>query len=131
MVANRDMLTSIVIDSPSMEFIEAPPKWNKQGSPVVHQVETIQAHSFGDDNIVVVAVSNLDLNRARVVDIELPIKKASSIMLHTLKGDPRDTNLKELNVELTSSKVSADQLKSGVFQTIIPAGSPAVFVFEK
>jgi len=131
MVANRDMLTSIVIDSPSMEFIEAPPKWNKQGSPVVHQVETIQAHSFGDDNIVVVAVSNLDLNQAQVVDIELPIKKASSIMLHTLKGDPRDTNLKELNVELTSSKVSADQLKSGVFQTIIPAGSPAVFVFEK
>ena len=130
-IANRDMLTTTVTASPTMEFIEAPPKWNKNASPVAHQVDTIQAHSFGDGSVVVVAISNLSLDQAQPVEIDLPFKQTSSITRHTLKGDPRDTNMDDLKVELTSRKLSADQLKNGQFRTEIAAGSPVVFVFEK
>jgi hypothetical protein len=130
-VANRDMLTTTVTGSPSREYIEPPPKWNKKAQPVSYQVETLQAHSFGDDETVVVAVSNLNLDQAQLVEIKIPLKKVSSIELHTLTGDPRDTNLDERKVELTSSRLPASQFKNGVLKTEVPAGSPAVFMFNK
>ena len=130
-IANRNMLTTTVTGSPTVVFSEAPPAWRKKAAPVLHQVDTIRAHSFGDENTVVVAISNLNLAGAQVVEIALPTRQAGSITLHTLKGDPRDTNLDALKVERIIRELPAEQRKNGIFQTTIPAGSPVVFVFRK
>jgi hypothetical protein len=132
-MVNRDLLEAVVTDSPVAKA-ELPRSGNeikRNRPPKIKEIPLVQAHATGDAGYLAVAAINLDLNNARPVTINLPLKNASRIVRHYLKGDPRDTNLDELKVTLAEEKLAPSKLANGVFKTQLPAGAASVFVFVK
>jgi len=132
-LSNRDMLVVTVSGSPSLSAPnpQKGKKYKEVEAAPTKQVQTVHAHAFGDTNYVAVAVVNLGLANPQPIEIKLPLATAKKITLHTLTGGPRDTNMDAYIVKTESKAVEPSQLKNGVFSATIPAGSPAVFVFEK
>ena len=126
-MANQDMLAVAISNSP-VRHIELATHNKKT---MVRDVQLVQAHAVGSAKHIALALVNLDLQEAHKVDIVLPLKKASSITLHTMKGDPRDTNLDEEKVTLVSRELKAKELDDGVFSINLPAGSGSVVVFAE
>ena len=125
-VANLNMLTTTVENVPTLP-VSVPAghkKTKNQDTP------TIYAHAFSGPNTLAVAVVNLDLNNAAPIQLNLPVQTVKSITKHYLKGDPRDTNLDELSVELAEKKIPSDRVKKGIFSDEIHAGSGMIIVFN-
>ena len=106
-------------------------KHNREYKADSLEFSTIQAHAFADGKSVSIALVNLDLQNDQAVEIELPIKQAKKITLHSLEGDPRDTNLEELKVTCSRQELDSSKLASGIFKMTLAAGKPAVLVFER
>ena len=73
------------------------------------------------------------------VSIELPFKKANSITLYRLTGDPRSNNRKTMNIEIEKVDIDATTLTSNTFtinettgggESGMPPGSIYLYVFE-
>jgi hypothetical protein len=74
------------------------------------------------------------------VTLELPFAEASSITLHRLTGDPRESNRHAHNIQPESLSLPASSLKNGAFEVDpatggleggLPAGSIYIYVFEE
>lgn len=131
-VANLDMITATVEDSPIIE-VEVPQKNKKYkpGDTIPSQpVETIHAYAFAGKDRLAVAMVNLDLENDTPVELKLPLRSVKKITLHSLNGDPRDTNMDELKVTLAQKEIATDQLKEGVFKTVLQAGKGQILVFK-
>jgi hypothetical protein len=125
--ANADLLRVVVENAPST-ILEVSPR---RGAPVEQrEVRTVHAHASRNGDRLTLAVVNLDLERPAPIEVRLPLTSARRITLHTLSGDPRDTNLEEEKVTISSRELPVTLLKSGLFTATIPAGLPALFVFE-
>jgi len=74
------------------------------------------------------------------VTLHVPFLEASSIMLHTLAGDPRVSNRNEMNIKPESKTIDASTLSHGTFvvnertgggERGLPPGSIFLYVFEE
>ena len=126
-LANQDLLELSVSNAP-LRRVELK---EHGGKTLVRDLALVQAHALGGAGRVAVALANLDLQNEHEVDLRLPMAKATRITWYTLKGDPRDTNLEEEKVTLSEQGVPPSELKDGRFLARLPAGRPAVAVFEE
>ena len=126
-MANQDMLAVAVSNAP-VRHIELATHNKKI---LARDVPLVQAHAMGGAQRIALALFNLDLQAAHEAEVTLPLKKASRITLHTMKGDPRDTNLEAEKVTLVSREIEIRELDQGIFKTSIPAGTAYVLVFEQ
>ncbi len=129
--ANRDLLAVTVQGGAALQVPEKGAKAKKGEAPPMRAVGTIVAHATRDARSLTVAVCNLHLTQEQTVVLQLPLASATRITSHTLRGDPRDTNLQAAKVEATSEDLPADRLQTGRFTATIPAGRPMVFVFSR
>ncbi|MGE9270845.1 MAG: hypothetical protein ACQKBU_08575 [Verrucomicrobiales bacterium] len=130
-ISNRDLLRVEVEGSPIEEFVKAPPKWKKNAPNIVSEVATIQAHAFGGDGYYALALSNLNLENNTPIEVSLPIRSASKVTLYTLTGGPRGSNMEQLDVQIEKRELPSSVLQDGIYRASLPAGMPAVLVFEK
>jgi|GEM_PF-1500310 len=131
-MANGDMLDVVVKLSPTTQ-IEIPPsaRQAKKGVlPTQKQVELIHAYAIRKPNQIAVSVVNLDLKKSHSVEIILPIRSAKAITLHFLTGDPRDTNLENMKIEIATKTIDPTSLTEGRLQADLPPGSFEIYVFE-
>src|SRR5690606_32846504 len=95
------------------------------------RVAFIHAHAAMDDGRAVLALVNLDLERAHAVEIRLPFGMARAITRHGLSGDPRDTNLDAENVRLEQSALDATLLQDGRMPMTIAPGDGFVLEIKR
>jgi hypothetical protein len=132
-MANLDMLTVTVIDSPtqSTQLPRSSADIRRNKPPTIKEIPVVRAHATGDAKRIAVAVVNLDLHKAHSVEVRLPMASVGAITRYYLKGDPRDTNLDEAKVTLASEKLDWSAVKDGRFRAELRPGTGSVFVFEK
>ncbi len=128
-LANHHILKTTVVDSPTSKF-EIPQRGKNKKASQYREIQVVRAHAFGDDTYLAVVLVNLDLDNSHPVTVKLPMTNAARITRHSIKGDPRDTNLDTLNVTLARDTIAAGQLADGLFRAELPPGAAAVFVFE-
>jgi len=100
--------------------------WDKKAYPA------IGAYAMRDGKRWSVFVLSRSLNQSMPVTINLPFKSAGKITLHTLAGDPRDTNTDESKITLQSKELPATALRGGKL-TIdpMPPGCIYLYVFDQ
>ncbi len=93
-------------------------------------IPMIGAYAMKDGDQFSVALVNRSLDKSYPVSLEIPAKNARSVTLHTISGNPRDTNLEGLNVCLKNSIIDSDALKDGKIEIAeLPPGSVYVYKF--
>lgn len=130
--ANQDMLKTEVQNSPLISVDARTNSELKTKAPVkTTEIPSIYAHASGTDKKISVVVSNLDLNKACNLEINIPLKSVSKITRHYLKGEPRDTNLDDLKVTIDEEKIDTKKFVNGKMQFKAEPGKASIFVFEK
>ncbi len=70
-----------------------------------------------------------DLNETHEVTLHLPFDSATSTSLYRMTGDPRDTNLDEMNIDI-EQVAGVPNVASDEYTFQMPPGSVYVYVFE-
>jgi len=99
--------------------------WDKKEYPAVG------AYAMRDGKRWSVFVLSRSLTQSIPVTLNLPFQTAEKITLHTLAGDPRDSNIDQEKITLQSKDLPATTLKGGKL-TIdpMPPGCIYLYVFE-
>jgi len=100
--------------------------WEKKKYPAVG------AYAMRDGKRWSVFVVSRSVSQSYPVTLNLPFQTAGKITLHTLAGDPRDTNIDESKITIQSKDLPANALKNGKL-TInpMPPGCIYLYVFDQ
>ena len=155
-VIRGDMLAVGANSAPTMLYGDATAfakararKRRKARKPNKRLAPLAKCYAFRDRDRYAIAVLSLKLDGRHngrdfgdgytPVTIRLPFKKAASITLYKLVGNPRDTNMTEEKVKLVQQPAPASAIDDGVLQINaatgggpggIPPGTAFVYVFQ-
>lgn len=87
----------------------------------------IGAYAMRDGTRYSVAVFSRQLKGDVKAEIKVPFAQARKVVRYSLSGNPQDTNLKKLKVDLIEAELDATKVVDGVLSVTVPAGSIAVY----
>ncbi len=127
-IANYDLLKVEVSGGTKLDLTHI---LNKRDRDEKAMVQTLAAHASGSSDYVAVGLANLSLQDDQHVNITTPLSSVSQVTLYYLTGDPRDTNLQKLSVQLKSKALDSANYQNGRFTYTVKAGSAVSIVFQK
>ncbi len=121
--ASGDMLMAATIDGPAIDVEQT------GNQPESQDIPLIQPYVYRDGDTYSVFVLSRDLDETHDVTLHLPFDSAASTSLYRITGDPRDSNLDTMNIDI-EQVAGVPNATSDEYTFPMPPGSVYVYVFE-